>query len=209
VRSAEAVELFIERSRTVRPSWDPTPAEEDAIAEIVRQLDGMPLAIELAAARMSLLSPSQLVQRLPRRFELLVGKKGVTDRQATLRGAIDWYQRGEKLMPPARIVDATRDYHTRHDGVGRFIAECCRRGAPVEREDRITLGKLHAAFVCWARDAGVSNVPLRDFSDAIRAHGLDASQKSGSARHLTTICLAPDSRSLLTGGDTNAAGGSS
>jgi putative DNA primase/helicase len=126
-----------------------------------------------------------------------------------VRGAIDWYQRGEKLMPPARIVDATRDYHTRHDGVGRFIAECCRRGAPVEREDRITLGKLHAAFVCWARDAGVSNVPLRDFSDAIRAHGLDASQKSGSARHLTTICLAPDSRSLLTGGDTNAAGGSS
>lgn len=90
VRSAEAVELFIERSRAVRPAWDPTPAEEDAIAEIVRQLDGMPLAIELAAARMSLLSPSQLVQRLPRRFELLVGKKGVTDRQATLRGAIDW-----------------------------------------------------------------------------------------------------------------------
>lgn len=90
VRAAEAVELFIERSRAVRPNWEPTPAEEDAIAEIVRQLDGMPLAIELAAARMSLLSPTQLVQRLPRRFELLVGKKGVTDRQATLRGAIDW-----------------------------------------------------------------------------------------------------------------------
>ncbi|MBE2250365.1 MAG: protein kinase [Myxococcus sp.] len=90
VRSAEAVELFIERSRAVRAGWEPTPADEEAIAEIVRQLDGMPLAIELAAARMSLLSPGQLVQRLPRRFELLVGKKGVTDRQATLRGAIDW-----------------------------------------------------------------------------------------------------------------------
>lgn len=90
VRAAEAVELFVERSRAVRPGWEPTPEEEAAIAEIVRQLDGMPLAIELAAARMSLLSPTQLVQRLPRRFEVLVGKKGVTDRQATLRGAIDW-----------------------------------------------------------------------------------------------------------------------
>jgi serine/threonine protein kinase/predicted ATPase/Flp pilus assembly protein TadD len=90
VSSAEGFELFVERSRAVRPSWEPTPAEEDAIAEIVRQLDGMPLAIELAAARMSLLSPAQLVQRLPRRFELLVGKRGVSDRQATLRGAIDW-----------------------------------------------------------------------------------------------------------------------
>lgn len=90
VRAAEAVELFVERARAARPNWEPTVLEEESIAEIVRQLDGMPLAIELAAARMSLLTPDQLVQRLPRRFELLVGKKGVGDRQATLRGAIDW-----------------------------------------------------------------------------------------------------------------------
>jgi tetratricopeptide (TPR) repeat protein len=50
----------------------------------------MPLAIELAAARMSVLSPTQLVQRLPRRFDLLVDRRGATERQATLRGAIDW-----------------------------------------------------------------------------------------------------------------------
>lgn len=90
VRTAEAVELFIERARVSRPGWEPTEEEEHAIAEIVRQLDGLPLAIELAAARMSLLSPAQLVQRLPRRFDLLVGKKGMAERQATLRGAIDW-----------------------------------------------------------------------------------------------------------------------
>jgi predicted ATPase/serine/threonine protein kinase len=98
VRSAEAVELFIERARAARSGWAPSPEEEEAIAEIVRQLDGMPLAIELAAARMSLLSPSQLVQRLPRRFDVLVGKKGVGDRQATLRGAIDW---SWKMLGPA------------------------------------------------------------------------------------------------------------
>ena len=90
VRSSEAVQLFVERARAVRPDWEPNAAEEDAIAQIVRQLDGMPLAIELAAGRMGMLSPGQLVQRLPRRFDLLSGGKASTDRQATLRGAIDW-----------------------------------------------------------------------------------------------------------------------
>ena len=90
VRTSEAVQLFIERARAVRANWDPSPSEEDAIAEIVRQLDGMPLAIELAAGRMGMLSPGQLVQRLPRRFDLLSGGSAPSDRQATLRGAIDW-----------------------------------------------------------------------------------------------------------------------
>ncbi len=90
VRASEAVQLFVERARAARPRWEPNAADDESMAEIVRQLDGMPLAIELAAARMAVLSPAQLVQRLPRRFELLVGGKGVSDRQATLRGAIDW-----------------------------------------------------------------------------------------------------------------------
>ncbi len=88
--ASEAVQLFVERARAARPGWDPTPPDLAAIAEVVRQLDGMPLAIELAAARMSVLSPAQLVQRLPRRFDLLVDRRGAVERQATLRGAIDW-----------------------------------------------------------------------------------------------------------------------
>ncbi len=90
IQSAEAVELFVERARAVRPQWEPTDTDEPAIAEIVKQLDGLPLAIELAAARMSVLSPTQLVQRLPRRFELLIDKRASSSRQATMRGAIDW-----------------------------------------------------------------------------------------------------------------------
>ncbi len=88
--TSEAVSLFLERSRAVRPTWEPTEAELKAIGEIVRQLDGMPLAIELAAARMGVLNPAQLIQRLPRRFDLLVDRRGATERQATLRGAFDW-----------------------------------------------------------------------------------------------------------------------
>ena len=91
VRGSEAVQLFIERARAARPGWELSPQDEAAVAEIVKQLDGLPLAIELAAARMSLLAPAQLVQRLPRRFELLgQGARAAPDRQRTLRGAIDW-----------------------------------------------------------------------------------------------------------------------
>lgn len=91
VRKAESVMLFVERARTARPGWELTPADEAAVADLVRQLDGMPLAIELAASRMGTMNPAQLVQRLPRRFDLLAGgERGASDRQATLRGAIDW-----------------------------------------------------------------------------------------------------------------------
>jgi predicted ATPase/serine/threonine protein kinase/Tfp pilus assembly protein PilF len=89
-KGAEAVQLFIERARAVRKGWEPSEPELAAIADIVKQLDGMPLAIELAAGRMGVLSPSQLVQRLPRRFDVLVDRRGAVERQATLRGAIDW-----------------------------------------------------------------------------------------------------------------------
>ncbi len=89
-RTSEAVQLFIERSRDARPGWEPSEEDLTAIADVCRQLDGMPLAIELAAARMGVWSPQQLATRLPRRFDVLVSRKGATEKQATLRGAIDW-----------------------------------------------------------------------------------------------------------------------
>jgi predicted ATPase/class 3 adenylate cyclase/tetratricopeptide (TPR) repeat protein len=88
---AEAVRLFVQRARAARGSFELTEAEAPLVADIVRQLDGIPLAIELAAARTSLLSVQQIRKRLSRRFELLCsGLRGASHRQATLRGAIDW-----------------------------------------------------------------------------------------------------------------------
>lgn len=88
---SEAAQLFVRRARAVRPGFEPAEADGAAIAEIVRQLDGIPLAIELAAARMGVLSAQKLLERLPRRFDLLGGaRRDATSRQATLRGAIDW-----------------------------------------------------------------------------------------------------------------------
>ena len=87
----EAIRLFVERARFKRPGFDLTPHNAPHIARLCRALDGMPLAIELAAARASILSPEEIVSRLDRRFSLLTeGARVAPTRQRTLRGAIDW-----------------------------------------------------------------------------------------------------------------------
>ena len=78
------------RARAQRPDFALTDANRAAVAEVVRLLDGLPLAIELAAARVRVLSPAQIVERMRDRFALLAGARGAAARQATLRAAIDW-----------------------------------------------------------------------------------------------------------------------
>lgn len=90
VGASEAVQLFVERARAVRAHFAVTADNADAIAEIVRQLDGIPLAIELGATRMGVVSPSKLLERLPRRLDLLSAPiRNPAARQRTLREAID------------------------------------------------------------------------------------------------------------------------
>ena len=86
----EALELFAVRARAQRPDFVLGAANRAAVVEVVRLLDGLPLAIELAAARVRVLSPAQLVERMRDRFALLAGARGPAARQATLRAAIDW-----------------------------------------------------------------------------------------------------------------------
>ena len=86
----DAVALFEVRARAQQPDFVLDSKSRPAVAEIVRLLDGLPLAIELAAARVRVMSPAQIVERLKDRFTLLAGARGVAARQATLKAAIDW-----------------------------------------------------------------------------------------------------------------------
>ena len=87
----EAVELFVERARATQPDLVLGDEAARAVAAICERLDGLPLAIELAAARARLLSPQAILARLDERLDLLTGgPRDVPDRQQTLRAAIDW-----------------------------------------------------------------------------------------------------------------------
>jgi predicted ATPase/DNA-binding CsgD family transcriptional regulator len=86
-----AIELFVERARAARSSFRLGEADVVPVTTICRRLDGIPLAIELAAARVALLSPRQLSERLDERFRLLGGgKRTGLAKHRTLRGMIDW-----------------------------------------------------------------------------------------------------------------------
>jgi predicted ATPase/class 3 adenylate cyclase len=87
----DAVALFVERARHVNGDFSLSDSNARAVVEICQRLDGVPLAIELAAARVIALSPAELLKRLDRRFQLLAGgRRGAVERHATLRAAIDW-----------------------------------------------------------------------------------------------------------------------
>jgi predicted ATPase/DNA-binding winged helix-turn-helix (wHTH) protein len=86
-----AIELFAQRAAAVWPDFALTPENAPAVEEICSRLDGLPLAIELAAARTKMLSPSAILDRLQSRLQLLTGGAlDLPERQQTLRNAIDW-----------------------------------------------------------------------------------------------------------------------
>lgn len=86
-----AVALFVERARAVKPEFALTKENAAALAAICNRLDGLPLAIELAAARIKLLSPSAMLARLESRLNLLTGgARDLPTRQQTLRSTVDW-----------------------------------------------------------------------------------------------------------------------
>jgi predicted ATPase/class 3 adenylate cyclase len=84
---ADAAELFVQRARLRKPRFEP----DDSVLEIARRLDGLPLALELAAARIKVLTPAQILERLGRSLEVLGGGPAdVPERQRTLQATIEW-----------------------------------------------------------------------------------------------------------------------
>jgi predicted ATPase/DNA-binding SARP family transcriptional activator len=89
--NSAAVQLFVERARAARPDFELDDSNRAAVAELCIRLDGVPLALELAAARMRSMSAAQLAERLPERFRVLAGSRRATDpRHRTLRDLVEW-----------------------------------------------------------------------------------------------------------------------
>lgn len=100
--SYPAVALFVERAQSVQPDFLLTPSTGAAVAEICRCLDGLPLSIELAAARTNVLPPNALLDRLTNRLRLLTtGARDAPERQQTLRDTLDW---SYNLLTPGEQV---------------------------------------------------------------------------------------------------------
>jgi predicted ATPase/DNA-binding SARP family transcriptional activator len=137
---SEAVCLFIERTADLLPGYQPGEAELQTIAQICLRLDGIPLAIELAAARMSLLSAREIAARLDSRFNLLTaGHRTALPRHQTLQAAIEWSY---------ALLNALEQLLFRRLSVfaGSFTleaAEAVCAGEDIQRQDVLTLlGRL-------------------------------------------------------------------
>lgn len=104
--SYPSVQLFVDRARAVRPDFAINDTNREAVGEICRRLDGMPLAIELAAARLRALTPTQIVERLADRFRLLTsGSRTALPRHQTLRAVVEW---SWELLDPSEQAVARR-----------------------------------------------------------------------------------------------------
>lgn len=100
LEDASAVSLFVERARAVAGDFAITPENADAVVGVCEAVDGVPLAIELAAARVRVLSPADLLDRLDRRLSVLVGgSRDLPERQQTIRRTIEW---STQLLEPSQ-----------------------------------------------------------------------------------------------------------
>jgi len=90
LESNDAVELFLKRAEAARHGYAPGRDDLLAVQQLTKVLDGLPLAIELAAARVRVMAPRTLLARMSDRFDVLLSHAGRSDRQATLRAAFDW-----------------------------------------------------------------------------------------------------------------------
>ncbi|MER5947601.1 BTAD domain-containing putative transcriptional regulator [Streptomyces sp. NPDC001904] len=131
LRPADAIGLFTARATASAPGYDPADAP-GAVAEICRRLDGIPLAVELAATRVRALGVRELAARIDDRFRLLGARqRGVPARQRTLRAVLDWSW--ELLGAPERIV--LRRLAVHRDGCTLDAAEAVCAGDGVAREE--------------------------------------------------------------------------
>lgn len=178
----EAVELFVDRARRTRPDFALTEDNSPAVAEICRRLDGIPLAIELAAARIRALSLSQIVDGLHHNFRLLAGgARTAVRRQQTLRASIDWSH--AMLTEPERIL--FRRMAVFMGGFDLDAAHAVGAGIDVEHYQLIDLLGLlvDKSLIVTEEVDGMMRYRLLE---TVRQYGLEKLAESGEAEAVRT-----------------------
>src|SRR5271170_6470827 len=178
----EAIDLFTDRARHARPEFVVTDDNAAVVAEICARLDGLPLAIELAAARVRALSPSEILESLHDRFRLLTGgARTAVRRQQTLRASVDWSH--ELLSAPERVLFRRVAAFT--GGFDLYGAQAVGAGGDVKHYQVLDqLGLLVDKSLVIADDNG-SRIRYR-LLETVRQYGLEKLGESGEADEVRT-----------------------
>lgn len=174
----EAVALFIERARAVRPDFAVTNDNAPAVAEICVRLDGLPLAIELAAARIRILTPQAMLGRLEARLSLLSGgSRDLPERQQTLRGAIAWSH--DLLDEANRALFACLSVFVTSAGLDA-IEHVCRGVMPGELPDTIEILDSLVQQSLVRQSEGINGDPRFSMLETIRVFAIEQAEARGS-----------------------------
>ncbi|WP_431907415.1 ATP-binding protein [Nonomuraea jabiensis] len=184
LKQFDAIRLFADRSQSVLPGFEVTDDNQDSVARIVRRLDGIPLAIELAAVRLRALSVEQLLARLDDRFRLLtMGARTAMPRQQTLRALIDWSY--ALCTEQERLLWARLSVFS--GGLDLEAAEHVCAGDGIEPDEVVDLVVGLVGKSVLAREGDQTTVRYR-LLETIRQYGRDRLRESGDeaalrARH--------------------------
>jgi len=176
----EALRLLAERAVAVAPGFALTEENCGAAGDICRRLDGLPLAIELAAGRLASMTPGDLLERLDDRFRLLaVGRQARPGRSQTLRATVDWSH--ELLGPQERIL--WRRLSVFAGGFGLAAAEAVCSGAGLERDQIVDLiGRLVDASILTMAHGGRHG--RYRMLETVRLYGAERLREAGEDREL-------------------------
>ncbi|WP_461012474.1 BTAD domain-containing putative transcriptional regulator, partial [Streptomyces capparidis] len=180
LRHSSAVRLFVARAAAAAPGFALTADNASAVAAVCRRLDGIPLALELAATRVRALGVHELAARLDDRFRLLsAGRRDVPRRQRTLRATIDWSW--ELLTEPERAVLRRLSAHA--DGCSLPAAEAVCAGDGVAAEDVAELLSrlVDRSMVAVAGDARGHRYRLLE---SVAAYGAERLRESGESQRV-------------------------
>ncbi|QWF80969.1 ATP-binding protein [Amycolatopsis sp. CA-230715] len=191
----DAVRLFADRARAVLPSFRVTPANFAAVVRVTRQLDGVPLAIELAAARIRALSPAQIADRVHRRPDRLLAVKsaGVAERHRSLRATIDWSY--DLCSAAEQLLWARVSVFVGSFDLGAAEHVCAGHGIDAAGLLELLDGLVEKSVLNWAEHDGVVRYRLLE---TLREYGLERLEGSGDLtrlqqRHLRWLAGLADS----------------